>query len=102
MLEEEENELPSNEVITENIIPEEDDHDDESSKKQTFNEEYDAIKKKLILPRHALHAAGLKFKHPKTGKEMVFETPLPDDLRSFFEGITGKKLQEFKTKRWGQ
>lgn len=37
----------------------------------------------LILPRHALHAASLKFEHPLTGIRMEFEAPLPNDLRAF-------------------
>ncbi len=61
---------------------------------------YAELEARLILPRHALHAAGLRFKHPRTGKEMVFEAPLPDDLRSFFEALTGEPLQAFRTKHW--
>lgn len=34
-----------------------------------------------ILPRQALHAATLGFKHPVTGKELFFEAPLPDDFQ---------------------
>lgn len=37
----------------------------------------------LIHPRHALHAAGLSFEHPITGKSISFESPLPQDLRDF-------------------
>jgi len=61
---------------------------------------YAELKSKLLLPRHALHAAGLRFTHPTTGKVMTFESPLPDDLRTFFEGITEAPLQPFKTNRW--
>jgi 23S rRNA pseudouridine1911/1915/1917 synthase len=32
------------------------------------------------LPRQALHAATLGFKHPTTGEEMFFEQPIPDDM----------------------
>lgn len=39
---------------------------------------------RLLIPRHALHAAGLKFTHPITGKRMEFESPLPEDLRKWF------------------
>ena len=39
----------------------------------------------LILPRHALHSAGLAFTHPLTGKRMEFMTDLPPDLREFME-----------------
>jgi 23S rRNA pseudouridine1911/1915/1917 synthase len=31
-------------------------------------------------PRHALHAKSLGFIHPKTGKEMYFETDIPTDM----------------------
>lgn len=43
--------------------------------------------KLLILPRHALHAAGLKFTHPMTQKAMIFKTTLPDDLATFFNSL---------------
>jgi 23S rRNA pseudouridine1911/1915/1917 synthase len=39
----------------------------------------------LILPRHALHSAGLSFDHPRSGQRMEFVTDLPPDLREFFE-----------------
>lgn len=58
------------------------------------------VLKKIILPRHALHAAGLRFTHPITGKDTIFEAPLPPDLRDFFVGITGKPIEAFKTKHW--
>ncbi|MFV0506623.1 MAG: RluA family pseudouridine synthase [Bacteroidales bacterium] len=32
------------------------------------------------LPRQALHAKSLGFVHPRTGKEMLFETELPEDI----------------------
>ena len=35
----------------------------------------------LDFPRQALHAARLKLHHPLTGREMVWEAPLPDDMR---------------------
>jgi 23S rRNA pseudouridine1911/1915/1917 synthase len=62
--------------------------------------EYLEIESRLLLPRHALHAAGLRFKHPITNAEMVFESGLPDDLRAFFESIDQRPLAEFKTKHW--
>ncbi|NNC49819.1 MAG: RluA family pseudouridine synthase [Flaviramulus sp.] len=34
-----------------------------------------------VLPRQALHAKTLGFKHPKTGKFMQFESPIPDDMQ---------------------
>ena len=33
-----------------------------------------------MIPRQALHAQMLGFVHPATGKEMIFESELPDDL----------------------
>lgn len=33
-----------------------------------------------ILPRHALHAKSIGFVHPKTGKEMLFDSEIPDDM----------------------
>ncbi|HEX2203743.1 MAG TPA: RluA family pseudouridine synthase [Longimicrobium sp.] len=32
------------------------------------------------VPRQFLHAAELRFRHPRTGEELRFESPLPDDL----------------------
>ncbi len=34
------------------------------------------------FPRQALHAATLGFQHPATGKPLLFESPLPADLRA--------------------
>jgi 23S rRNA pseudouridine1911/1915/1917 synthase len=33
------------------------------------------------IGRQALHAARLAFDHPRTGKRMSFEAPLPEDFR---------------------
>lgn len=38
-----------------------------------------------VCPRQALHAASIGFIHPKTGKEMHFETELPDDMQQVLE-----------------
>ena len=38
---------------------------------------------KLLLPRHALHAASIKFMHPLSGEKVEFSSSLPDDLRLF-------------------
>ena len=35
--------------------------------------------------RFALHAAYLRFKHPVTGQEMTFESPLPDELENLLK-----------------
>lgn len=39
----------------------------------------------LVLPRQALHAKTLGFVHPQTGKEITFDTQLPDDMKSVLE-----------------
>ncbi len=38
-----------------------------------------------LLPRQALHAMSLGFTHPTTGKEMYFESSLPDDMQKVIE-----------------
>jgi len=38
-----------------------------------------------IIPRHALHAKELGFIHPTTGKEMMFNSNLPDDMQQVIE-----------------
>lgn len=49
------------------------------------------LKNDLInFPRQALHAATLGFIHPKTKKELYFESPLPDDLSTLLQ-----KLRDF-------
>ncbi len=48
-----------------------------------------------ICPRCALHAATLGFVHPRTGKEMFFECPLPDDMQNVIE--KWRRYATFKT-----
>ena len=43
----------------------------------------------LEHPRHALHAARLALTHPITGKPLVIEAPLPDDLVELWARISG-------------
>jgi 23S rRNA pseudouridine1911/1915/1917 synthase len=38
-----------------------------------------------MCPRQALHAQTLGFIHPKTGKPMHFESPIPDDMKTVIE-----------------
>ena len=38
-----------------------------------------------ICPRQALHARTLGFRHPRTGEEMDFEAPLPEDMTRLVE-----------------
>jgi len=42
---------------------------------------------RLELPRHALHAHAYALVHPTLGRQLTFEAPLPDDLRSFWEAL---------------
>lgn len=41
------------------------------------------LEEKLILPRHALHAAELTIKHPVTRQDLTFKAELPRDLAEF-------------------
>ena len=47
----------------------------------------DWLKERVLLPRAALHAFGLEFPHPLTGKRMVFEDAMPEDLSSFWNDL---------------
>ena len=44
-------------------------------------------------PRQALHAKTLGFKHPETGKEMLFDSELPRDMAQLIEKITNYELK---------
>jgi 23S rRNA pseudouridine1911/1915/1917 synthase len=41
----------------------------------------------LGIGRQALHAKRLSFPHPETGQEMTIESPWPEDLRLYEEGL---------------
>lgn len=41
----------------------------------------------VLLDRQALHAARLELDHPQTGKRMIFEAPLPNDMRDVLERL---------------
>jgi 23S rRNA pseudouridine1911/1915/1917 synthase len=43
---------------------------------------------KMLLNRQFLHAQSLELTHPKTGKTMVFEAALPEDLDKFLKKLT--------------
>jgi 23S rRNA pseudouridine1911/1915/1917 synthase len=43
---------------------------------------------RLLIPRHALHAAGIRFQHPVTQEWMDFSSPLPPDLQAFLAEMT--------------
>ena len=51
-----------------------------------------------ICPRHALHAKSLGFKHPTTGKQMNFDSDLPNDIKGVVEKwrnyIIGREIEE--------
>ena len=38
-----------------------------------------------LLPRQALHAKTLGFKHPTTGEQMQFDSPIPEDIQQCIE-----------------
>ncbi len=42
-----------------------------------------------VCPRQALHAQTLGFVHPRTGEEMFFEAPIPDDMLELMEKWRG-------------
>ncbi|HEX9945593.1 MAG TPA: RluA family pseudouridine synthase [Thermoanaerobaculia bacterium] len=42
------------------------------------------------FPRPALHAWRLTFRHPGTGEPLAFEAPVPEDLRTLWERVTGE------------
>ncbi len=43
---------------------------------------------RLLLPRHALHAAALELLHPSSGEPLSLTSPLPADLADFLVGLT--------------
>ncbi len=47
----------------------------------------------VLIDRQALHAFRLEFSHPRTGKRMRFEAPLPQDFRQTLEA-----LRRYRTK----
>lgn len=51
-----------------------------------------------MCPRHALHAKSLGFTHPTTGKELNFESDLPDDMRLVIDKwknyVAGREIEE--------
>jgi 23S rRNA pseudouridine1911/1915/1917 synthase len=40
---------------------------------------------KLLLPRHALHAEGVAFRHPTLQQTCTFQAPLPKDMGTFIK-----------------
>lgn len=43
----------------------------------------------LDFPRQALHAARLGFRHPVSGEDLAFETPMPDDMARLLTMLDG-------------
>jgi len=39
------------------------------------------------FPRHALHAHAIKFKHPRTGRTLGFDSPIPEDMERLMEEL---------------
>ena len=50
-----------------------------------------AQKKIYEFPRQALHAAAIKFIHPRTGKAMAFASPLPKDMKALLKKLRAEK-----------
>lgn len=50
------------------------------------------IRDEKTLERNFLHAAAIEFRHPRTGKAMRFEAPLPSELASFLARLDSKML----------
>jgi 23S rRNA pseudouridine1911/1915/1917 synthase len=44
-------------------------------------------KQEKTLSRNFLHAAALEFSHPRKGRRMRFEAPLPSELEQFLDGL---------------
>lgn len=44
------------------------------------------------IRRQALHAARVKFCHPETGQMMVFQSPLPEDMRMLLPDVSRETL----------
>jgi len=43
----------------------------------------------ISLPRNFLHAAQLELDHPRTGRKIALEAPLPVELRAFLGTVDG-------------
>src|SRR5262249_41141804 len=54
----------------------------------TYKKLDEEIRNELLgFDRQALHAIRMGFIHPKNGKEMEFEAPLPDDMRELIAAL---------------
>lgn len=63
-----------------------------------YKKKVPTIAKEIAFSRggQALHAAILGFIHPKTGKEMVWEAPLPDDLIELAQSLNLKTVNSLQ------
>lgn len=48
-----------------------------------------ALARRLVLPRHALHAQALSITHPVTGEPLHIRSPLPDELDHLVRSVSG-------------
>ena len=51
--------------------------------KQKSEEFTDEDRKRLLLPRQALHATGFDLIHPVTAEKLSFNSPLPEELQEY-------------------
>jgi 23S rRNA-/tRNA-specific pseudouridylate synthase len=42
--------------------------------------------RRLRMPRQALHAAGLRLAHPRSGRMLDVKAPLPEDMKNLLMG----------------
>ncbi|MBW2263891.1 MAG: RluA family pseudouridine synthase [Deltaproteobacteria bacterium] len=46
----------------------------------------DEMMSQLLIPRHALHAASITFRHPATGEKLTVDSPLAPDIATLYHG----------------
>ena len=46
-----------------------------------------ALAERLKIPRHALHAAAITFRHPTTREQMTINCPLAPDLQQYWDNL---------------
>lgn len=51
------------------------------------------------LGRNFLHAAAIEFQHPRSGAQMSFQRPLPDELQDFYALLKGSAWASTSAKR---
>lgn len=50
----------------------------------------------FAIAGQALHSLSLTLRHPATGKEMMFEAPLPDDMKKIITGLRDRMAKDRK------